>query len=76
VHEAIGHFTQPRGEFTIIVEGKKGGKPELDEGIEDELITLYKQGSSAKDAIAIVSEARGIPKKRLYESWLRIKKGE
>lgn len=74
--QAIEHFNQPRGEFTLVIEGKIRTKPEINEQIEFELHQLYRQGAAAKEAIAQLSETSGIPKKKLYQAWLRLTKGD
>ena len=74
--QAIAHFTQPRGEFTLVVEGKKRGEPEINEYIEMELIKLHQRGITAKEAIAHLSKTSGVSRKKLYQAWLRTNKGE
>lgn len=73
--QAIAHFAQPRGEFTLVVEGKAIQEPEISEQIERELRKLYQQGTGAKQAVAKLSEASGVPKKKLYQAWLRLTRG-
>lgn len=74
--EAMAHFAQPRGEFTLVVEGKTKEKPEVDEQIEAELRKFRRQGVGAKEATARLSEASGVSKKKLYQAWLRLSKGD
>lgn len=74
--QAIEHFAQPKGEFTLVIEGKIGNKPEVDEQIEMELNKLYRQGAGAKEAVARLSETSGVSKKKLYQTWLRLAKGD
>jgi 16S rRNA (cytidine1402-2'-O)-methyltransferase len=74
--QAIEHFTQPRGEFTLVIEGSVEGEPELSDKIEKELLKLYRQGAGAREAVARLSESSGISKKKLYQAWLRATKGE
>jgi 16S rRNA (cytidine1402-2'-O)-methyltransferase len=74
--QAIEHFTQPRGEFTLVIEGSAEGEPELSDKIEKELLKLYRQGAGAREAVARLSESTGIPKKKLYQAWLKATKGE
>jgi 16S rRNA (cytidine1402-2'-O)-methyltransferase len=73
---ALEHFVQPKGEITLVIEGKAESKPEVSETIETELRKLYKQGAGAKEAVAHLSEMSGIPKKKLYQAWLRLAKGD
>jgi 16S rRNA (cytidine1402-2'-O)-methyltransferase len=64
--QAIEHFVQPRGEFTLAIEGKAGQEPEISP----------QQGAGAKEAVARLSEASGISKKKLYQAWLKTVKGD
>ena len=73
VSEAIKHFTEPRGEFTLVIEGRAaGGKPQMTEIIERQLRQIYIAGAKAKEAIAKVAIETGLPKKELYKTWLRL----
>ena len=75
VSEAIRHFARPRGEFTIVIEGKREkSKPEITADIERILHNMQQAGSTAKEAIAKISEETGISKKTLYQAWLRLDK--
>lgn len=74
--QAIEHFAQPKGEVTLVIEGKAKQRPELTEQIETELRKLHRQGFGAKDATERLSETSGVSKKRLYQAWLRLGKGD
>ena len=74
--QAIAHFTQPRGEFTLVIEGAKQKKPEINEYIETELSKFYHQRITAKEAVSRLSQTSGVSKKKLYQAWLKINKGE
>jgi 16S rRNA (cytidine1402-2'-O)-methyltransferase len=74
--QTIEHFTQPRGEFTLVIQGKAEQEPEVSRQIEIELLKLYRQGARAKEAVARLSESSGISKKRLYQAWLNVTKGD
>ena len=75
ISEAIRHFARPRGEFTIVIEGKREkSKPEITADIERILHNMQQAGSTAKEAIAKISEETGISKKTLYQAWLRLDK--
>ncbi|MBA7594476.1 Ribosomal RNA small subunit methyltransferase I [subsurface metagenome] len=76
ISQAIKHFTRPRGEFTLVIEGKgKRDKPQLTEDIEKQLHYMYQSGVTAKEAIAKISGETGLPRKELYRAWLRLDKG-
>ena len=74
ISEAIEHFKEPRGEFTLVIEGK-AEKEEitLTTEIWEDLSRLYYQGIGAKEAVAQLSLATGLSKKELYEAWLKLK---
>jgi 16S rRNA (cytidine1402-2'-O)-methyltransferase len=75
VSESINHFTKPRGEFTLVIEGRGNKeKPVLTEEIEKQLHQLYLKGFTVRDAIALVAGEKGLSKKVLYQSWLRLDK--
>jgi 16S rRNA (cytidine1402-2'-O)-methyltransferase len=74
--QAIDHFVEPKGEFTLIIEGKQRENPEVDESIEAKLYKLHREGATAKEAVAKLSAMSGIPKKKLYQAWLRLNKGD
>jgi len=74
--QAIEHFAQPRGEFTLVIEGKTKEEPEVSQQIERQLRRLYRQGASAKEAVAQLSEASGVSKKKLYRAWLKLTEGD
>jgi 16S rRNA (cytidine1402-2'-O)-methyltransferase len=73
---AMEHFAQPRGEFTLVIEGKVRQEPEINQQIEKELRKLYRQGAGAKEAVARLSEASGISKRKLYQAWLKVSEGD
>ncbi len=75
ISQATKRFTAPRGEFTLVIEGRKEkGNPQLTEDIEQWLHYLYLSGTTAKQAIASVAEATGLSRKELYRAWLRLDK--
>ena len=75
VGKAIDHFAEPRGEFTIVIEGKRNeGKPQLTEEIERELHYMRGTGMTAKETMARMTEKTGISKRELYRAWLRMGK--
>ena len=70
---AIEHFTQPRGEFTLVIAGKEEKeKPQLTEDVERQLSSMRRSGMTAKEAIARVAGETGLPRKELYRAWLKL----
>jgi len=73
ISQAIEHFTEPRGEFTLVIKGREGkDKPQLTEDIEKQLHRLRRSGVTAKEAIARVAGETGLSRKELYRAWLRL----
>ena len=71
ISQAIDHFPEPKGEFTLVIEGKtQRAKTELTPEVREELHRLQEQGIAAKEAIARLSKATGISRKELYRAWL------
>ena len=74
ISQAIEHFTEPRGEFTLVIEGKvEKDKPLLTQDIERQLSRMRLSGVTAKEAIASVAGETGLSKKELYRAWLKLK---
>ena len=73
ISQAIEHFTEPRGEFTLVIEGKgEKARPLLTEDIEKQLHHMRRSGVMAKEAIARLAGETGLSKKELYQAWLRL----
>ena len=70
--EALGYFSEPKGEFTLVIEGNTGsGGRTMTEEVEKVLAQMRKTGVSAKDAITKVSGETGLSRKELYQKWLK-----
>jgi 16S rRNA (cytidine1402-2'-O)-methyltransferase len=70
--QAIAHFTEPRGEFALVVEGKReADKPQLTEDIARKLQEMRRSGIPAKEAMAQVARDTGLAKRELYRAWLK-----
>ncbi len=72
VSQAVEHFAQPRGEFTIVIEGKEEDKPRLTEDIEKQLNSMRQSGVTVKEAIARVAGETGLSRRELYRAWLKL----
>jgi 16S rRNA (cytidine1402-2'-O)-methyltransferase len=73
ISQAIERFTEPRGEFTLVIAGKVAeAKPRLTKDIEQQLQRLRRAGVTAKEAIARIGGETGLPKRELYRAWLRL----
>ena len=74
VSQALAHFTEPRGEFTLVIDGNKVEAPkELTEDISKKLHDLRASGISAKEAITGLMAETGLSKRELYRAWLEQK---
>ena len=73
VSDAITHFTQPRGEITLVIEGANN-PPDIasTEDATDTLARLKERGLTARDAIAQATDATGLSRRELYSIWLSL----
>ncbi|OGO29907.1 MAG: 16S rRNA (cytidine(1402)-2'-O)-methyltransferase [Chloroflexi bacterium RBG_16_56_11] len=75
VSEAMKHFTRPRGEFTLVIEGRVAGtKPQMTDNVEKQLHKMYLASVTAREAITLMAEKTGLSRKELYQAWLRLDK--
>jgi 16S rRNA (cytidine1402-2'-O)-methyltransferase len=74
VEEAIGHFTEVRGELTLIIEGAAEKIVEASpDYISARLEEMRRSGASAKEATEMLSAETGISRRLLYSEWLKLK---
>ncbi len=72
VSQAAAHFTQPRGEFTLVIAGKKEkARPQLTGEVKRQLRDMRLSGVKAKEAVSRLAEATGLSKKELYRAWIK-----
>jgi 16S rRNA (cytidine1402-2'-O)-methyltransferase len=71
VSQALEHFAQPRGEFTLVVEGASPAEKKPAPGLEAELLRLRQEGLRAKEAVARLVSETGLPRREVYRAWLR-----
>jgi len=73
LHGALEHFQEPRGEFTLVIQGASAPRPTGNtlEAALAEVTDLVADGVSARDAVATVARRRGLPRRQLYEAWLK-----
>jgi 16S rRNA (cytidine1402-2'-O)-methyltransferase len=75
VSEAIKHFANPRGEFTLVIAGKgTKEKPRMTDDVEKRLHAMYLAGATAKQAVATVARETGLKRKELYQTWIKLDK--
>ena len=74
VSEALERFQEPRGEFTLVVEGADRVEPsawEL-ERVREALRELKGEGVRAKEAVSRVAEVSGVRRRLVYGEWLSL----
>ena len=75
VSGAISHFTEPRGEFTLVIEGASAASlAESDVDAMQLLADAKERGMTARDAIAEVGAVTGVSRRELYSRWLELGK--
>ncbi|MFH0942289.1 MAG: 16S rRNA (cytidine(1402)-2'-O)-methyltransferase [Chloroflexota bacterium] len=75
ISQAIARFSEPKGEFTLVVSGRpaKKAKTAINPDIETRLSELRAAGVSAKDAIILAGDKK-VSRKEMYQAWLNLKK--
>ena len=74
VSQALAHFEEnpPRGEFTLVIEGAKEERVTWnEERVVEMLAELMSEGIDRKEAVKVVSELAGWPKREVYKVALR-----
>ncbi len=69
---ALGRFTEPLGEFTLVIEGAPVERVDV-AAVESELKRLKAQGLTARDSLAELSGVSGLSRRELYRLWLKLK---
>jgi 16S rRNA (cytidine1402-2'-O)-methyltransferase len=73
VTQALKRFTEPKGEFTLVIEGKRDkAEVQLTPDIEQQLEKMHLSGVTAREAVASVASQTGLSKKELYRAWLKL----
>ncbi|HCP60512.1 MAG TPA: 16S rRNA (cytidine(1402)-2'-O)-methyltransferase, partial [Dehalococcoidia bacterium] len=71
ISQAREHFAEPRGEFTLVIEGRSEmARPLVTGDIRRRLHGMRSSGVKAKEAIARVAGETGLSRKELYRVWL------
>lgn len=71
--EALNYFEQPRGEFTLVIEGwtkSPDDDSELDALASTLLQRLRREGTGAKHAVSHVTAVTGLSRRQVYQLWL------
>ena len=71
ISEAIDHFDEPRGEFTLVIAGSEDGEtPASEEEALALASRLRAEGLRAQDAVTALAEATGLSRRQAYRIWL------
>jgi 16S rRNA (cytidine1402-2'-O)-methyltransferase len=71
--EALAHFQEPRGEFTIVIEGSTARGPAVtDDDVRRQLEGAKDRGVPTKDAVKAVASATGRPRNDVYALWVEL----
>lgn len=77
ISEAMRHFREPRGEFTLVVEGAAFSKAqETHPDITAVLLEKRRLGMAAREAVAQVASETGLSKRTVYRAWLELVRKE
>jgi 16S rRNA (cytidine1402-2'-O)-methyltransferase len=84
--EALEYFIEPRGEFTLVIEGRKErgsrtrsllsaleddqGEAVREQHAREALAELRKEGVKARGAVALVARITGLSRRHVYRIWL------
>ena len=79
ISEAIDYFEVPRGEFVLVVAGagaavESEGQASLEKA-QEMLAALRQSGSRAREAVAEVMAATGLPRSQVYRMWVETGRG-
>jgi 16S rRNA (cytidine1402-2'-O)-methyltransferase len=75
VSQAMAHFSQPRGEFTLVIAGYSGPREQkelIDFFVKEEFRRLRRDGATAKEAVAKLAGVTHLSRKLLYKAWLEL----
>jgi 16S rRNA (cytidine1402-2'-O)-methyltransferase len=73
VSAALEHFTSPRGEFVLVIDGAAEQKEkEITPQIINRLEELKKEGKKAREATTQLAQESGISRRLLYRVWLKL----
>ena len=73
VSQALERFAEPRGEFTLVVEGGVAEKAVWDhEDVRSSLAQLKVEGMRAREAVSRVAAESGMRRSLVYREWLSL----
>lgn len=74
ISEAIAHFQEPRGEFTLVLEGAPQPAEAVvpTKAVLAELRQLRQQGVAPRQAVTQVAQQFALPRRQVYRLWLQL----
>ena len=73
ISQALDYFQEPRGEFTLVLQGAPPQEPQADSrDVTQELRQLRKSGARAREAVSTVSDKWGLSRREAYRLWLSL----
>jgi 16S rRNA (cytidine1402-2'-O)-methyltransferase len=75
ISEALERFVEPRGEFTLVVEGATDAPPPPLEEAHRDLLLRREAGEPARRAVPEVAKRYGLPRREVYRMWLETPPG-
>jgi 16S rRNA (cytidine1402-2'-O)-methyltransferase len=72
--EALAHFTHPRGEIVVLVEGPAGSTPtsaDDESSMAEEVVAMRRAGLTRAQATTLLAMHYRVSRRRLYELWLQ-----
>ena len=74
ISEAISYFSEPRGEFTLVISGSKIDSPDVldEEQLRNELRQLRESGVGARTAAIALAKTSGLSRREVYKMWLEV----
>ncbi len=80
--DAIDHFSEPRGEFTLVIAGAPAsvgtgatdthGGVSDNEALREEIVRLQGMGIGAREAAATIAKSTGLSRREAYRMWLDV----
>ena len=79
LNELVQHYTtagSPKGEVTVIIGPQSDATPKISSKLLNQMLETAFEGGSLRDAISSVSNETGLPRRAVYQSALKLKKGQ
>lgn len=73
IGEALAYFQEPRGEFTLVIEGASEGAADAgarENDAAEMLAELRRRGVGAREAVAEAMAATGLKRREVYRLWV------